>query len=773
MASSEDKTRYDDTMKRIRALIEKHPEANTTALQVMLLQADYNRAESEIAAWTSEPRNVAARQEATTILTRIAPQLLHHQQTLTAQADAMLAEIDKIGQGDLLQTRERELQRLQGVVARASYFAAWSSYYFALVTDAKPGAEPYLKARDIFRKLLGFEEDLPEETDVQWLELESVWRSRSLIGLAMTEAACGNLEACDRCFRILEQASVPPEIKDQLPYWNLRALLDSGQLERVEALASQRVASLKPPSTPGQVSFCVALVRAGFGADGEPSAQQQSLGNHGLNGLARLGQLAALEKLIEKYGIQARDDSGFVSLWAQGQKQFAAADASKTPADYEQAVRTLQAALRTRDAKTLTGPASRCQYTLAWCHYRLGDFEAAAREFGHAVTGLTATEDPLAVESAWMTFVAYRRLIEKQPRFATEASDALKRIQRNFPDHPYAQRAEYELARLTQDSDPDEMLRRLASIKPDDDNYVSACFDLCSLWHRRWSQDKGDRRLAPQRLESLRLAAETFLKAAARDPDPQQSAKCCLLVADAALHGPEPDLATASAFLERADPWVAKLPATNAVVQEYHYRCLELATAQSDQSQRRAHAQWLTENASGSPYELAALMIVANALDREAAATAQDAALQKQAYAAFQRLVSLLGSSPDALTSSNNARIAHSRLAHYAFAASQFPTAADTLDRLLAVAPRDKGYLRRAVQRTSPPDNTNRRCNTAARSWLAFPRAPTSGTKRNSTSSGTLATDRDQARKVLQQLKLLHPDLGGAKWSSQFQELDI
>jgi len=42
--------------------------ANTVSLQVMLLQADYNRAESLVGQWISDSANVAARDEAKDIL---------------------------------------------------------------------------------------------------------------------------------------------------------------------------------------------------------------------------------------------------------------------------------------------------------------------------------------------------------------------------------------------------------------------------------------------------------------------------------------------------------------------------------------------------------------------------------------------------------------------------------------------------------------------------------------------------------------------------------
>jgi hypothetical protein len=154
MASSEDATRYDDTLRRIADLLNQFPTANTTSLQVMLLQADYNRAESLIASWIGEPESAAPREQAQTILLRITPQLVNLQEQLNRQTDGLLAALDELTEGDALENKEAELRRLQAVAARATYFAGWSNYYLGLVQQMASNSPPFATARDIFLKLL-------------------------------------------------------------------------------------------------------------------------------------------------------------------------------------------------------------------------------------------------------------------------------------------------------------------------------------------------------------------------------------------------------------------------------------------------------------------------------------------------------------------------------------------------------------------------------------------------------------------------------------------
>ncbi len=775
MASSDDKPRYDDTVRRITALLKQYPQANTTALQVMLLQADYNRAESLIATWIGEPQETAPRDEARQILVRITPQLVVHQTELNKQVETLITAMDDLPDGDLLQTKELELRRVQGITARATYFAAWSNYYLGLVTKAASGAEPFEKARTIFLHLLGFEKELPADLEAEWLGLESIWRSRTVIGLGLSLAACGDYDASGRCFKLLGDTSVPPEIQDQAPYWYVRALLNAEQWERAATYARQKINYFQPPPTQGKVSLCVALVRAGFDTAAAPSSpQRRGLGNLGLIGLARLGQLSAINTLIEKYKIKPRANSGFVLLWAAGQQQFAAAEKSKRPADYQAAADTLLKATKSPETKTLAGPAARCRYTLGWCYFRLDKFEQAAREFSNAFPGLHESKDSLAVESAWMAFAAYRKLAESEPRFATAASDAEKRLQSSFPKHAYAQRASYEMTKLLEKSDPDAMIKQLESIAPNDKNYALARYDLCLLLHRLWTRERSDQQKGTARRAALRKAVNTYLASVRDHADPKRSLKVCLLAVDAALHQTPPQTDTAKTMLSQADPFASQLPDRHPQVVEYHYRQLELAAVEGNTAQRQRQAQWITNHADGSPYEQAALVIVANAIDRQirSAAARDRETLNRQAYSVYNRLVDLLGGSPEKLAASKNAQVSASRLAHYAMQIGQPAEAAALLDQLVKTRPRDRKYLRRAAL-------AHAQAGQFAQA-LPYWRTLLSGLPSDSKEwyeakyhqlEALARTDKERARKVYRQFKLLHPKLGGAAWQTKFSNL--
>ena len=135
MEAADDQKRYQELLAGIEQLTTRFPQANTTALEVMLLQADYNRAEKLVGEWIADRSQTAARNEAQTILARIAPQLQSHQEELNKEVEQLFEKVGELPEGDDRDQQESELNRLQGVAGRATYFAGWSRYYLGLTRD--------------------------------------------------------------------------------------------------------------------------------------------------------------------------------------------------------------------------------------------------------------------------------------------------------------------------------------------------------------------------------------------------------------------------------------------------------------------------------------------------------------------------------------------------------------------------------------------------------------------------------------------------------------
>jgi len=773
MDLGEDKQRSSEILAKIQTLIQRVPQADTPALRVMLLQADYNHAESLAVRWIGDPSDAEARAQSLEILQRIAPELDAFQQELNALADSLMDSLANLPEGNQRDASTQQFHRVQAVAGRATYFAGWSNYYWGLMRG-KDGEATIRQAREAFRKLLDIRAEEYASLDAEWLGLESTWRCRALIGLGLCEAALGKLAESRDCFRLLEHASVPPEMQDQAAFWYLQGLLNAGRFDDAAQYAAERVATYGPPPSQGKVSVCVSLVRSAFGDRRQPpSGNRRRLGILGLEGLARLGQQRTIEQLIEQYRIEPGDDTGFFLAWSAGRKLLAAADESKREEDYRAAIRQLDAALQAPDANQQLDSAARCRHELAYCLFQVQDYEHAARLAQLAWTGLKAADPQTAVQAAWMTFASYQKLADQQPQFAPRAVDALRTLQRDFPAHPYAKRADYLIDKLQRQAEsPEDTIRRLEKIPAGDPSHLAARYDLCLLWHQRWSQAGSPDR--DRFGEQVIGAARAYLDAAVRDPDEQRKVKCCLLAADVALANPTDQGVLAATYLDQATDLVGTFPDGDALAVEYQYRRLQLATLRKQEGERQQRAQWLVQHAAGTAYELPALVVVAREADQRIGSNEagdRKPALE-QARRIYQRLVERLGTSPETLQNDQNARVSLSRSADYAMQLEQHRDAASQLDALVAAFPADRNYLRRSglahFHSGQYPQSLAR--------WRALLLGLAGG------SEGWYEakyyqilclneTEPAMARTVFDQFKLLDPDLGPPPWREKFQSL--
>lgn len=703
---SSDKARYDDVVQRINRLVAKVPEAQTAALKVMLLQADYFRAEKLIGEWMIDRQVTAPRDEAQSILARITPQLMESYRLLKAESDKLQDEIDALEEGDEQAAKEQQSMQLQSVAGRAGYFAGWSSYYLGLVrhnAGGPPATAPntdYVAARDMFRLLLGLTGEYADE-EAEFLGLESVRRAQALIGLGLAEAGVGNLDGSQKCFAWLESGGAPAQVRDEGPYWRLQALLNAGRLDLALDFARQQIAALTSSATSGKVSFCVSLVRAAFAGVPNPTPDLRELGMLGIAGLVKLHQRGPAREMLEKYQINLDDAPGFYLNWIKGQQLTEEAEKSKSPALYQAAVVALERATQADDAQQDLASLGLCQTHLATCYYRLERFEESARMFESAAATRKATGDEKAVDAAWAAFVSYQKLVATQPRFVAAAIDVLQQLKRDYPNHAYAQQADYHIGKLQRSaSSPAENLANLEKIAPNNANYLPARYDICIILHGQWKSQTGDGRRAAG--DKLLAAANTYLQAASTGGSATQKVKVSSLAASVALDRKPADVGLAESYLSRAAEWAGTLSPSSNVAAEYHYHAMKLAENTKNDSARASHAKWLAEHGQGSPFELSALVTAAKTADAAARLAGDSGPNQaaREAHRIYARLSQLFGDSPQALAEQNNARVAMSKAAQYADQLGDHREAAQRLEKLLDALSgkeaKDKSYVRRA-----------------------------------------------------------------------------
>ena len=454
------------------------------------------------------------------------------------------------------------------------------------------------------------------DVEVDSLALESIWRSRAVIGLGLSEQGLDRDAAAARCFSWLNHASVPPTIRDQAAYWELQGLFNAGQMEEAIRFATTAVDGLSGSASPGKTSLCIALVRTALAGDGPKLPESPQLAELGIRGLARLRQYDLLDQLFLKYKIDAsQPDAGFYLAWLNGRQQFLAAEKSKADDDYLATLQTLRRALALPEAQQDLSAAGQCRYCLAWCQYRLGELATAAGEFRSAAHSLQETYPEMAEQAAWMECVALQSLATGDKQQAPAAVSALQSFKLSFPASSQIPKAELLIAKLQEGAAGAEAsLQALAAIKPSDPNYAAAQFELAQLQFARWTKVRSDAR------QSAPLAAETLaaidrFQAAAKGDDWERSLRTALLGIEIGLASGATDVRLAK-YMTVADSAAAKAPESNSLLPEYHYRRLQRAQKAKDARAANDAAQWIAAHAAGTPYELPALVLVAREADK-------------------------------------------------------------------------------------------------------------------------------------------------------------
>ena len=791
LTHADDPARSKYYLQQVRKFLDANPTADKPALQVMLLQADYNRAEAAASRWLADPADEASLKVARDDFRRIAPKLTEYHTTLQKRVAEEYRAIDRMPTGPTRESREQENESLEGVVGRAAFFGAWSSYYLALVTDQQNAPDLRRTAIRLFRDLLGIPADTGgntanktptaaqgpwyEQVDPHRLGLQQDWRARALIGLGMAEILDGDLSDGRRAFDLLAAGPVSPDLADQADYWYCRGLINAGRLTEAAQYAQKAIETFQGVTSPGKTSLCVLLADTGLRAAARDPAIRQ-MGVQGLVGLARLGHHSAAIQLMTKYEVTIEQAPGFYMQWLVGQQKFAEAEKTKAEADYRAAQKLLRDALASPEAEKDLLSASECRYTLGWCNYRLKSHVAAGTSFQEAVGGLKGPNPSKAAEAAWMAFVSYQAIANEQPRYGLRAIEVLEDLKRDFPNHAYAQKADYFIAKLQQSrGSTSSSIRQLQAIDPADPNYVSARLDLCNLLRRQIDQapSEDEKRELAQQLQAAADDLRSRVKPGSDDPTKiSGTARCVLMVADLARRG----LLEKSRFRESVDQaqkLVQILPADDKAWPDFHYQALLLAREEKQEADVARHAEWLLAHAAGTSYEQSALIVKALAIDRQvAASTTPDTALLEEGFDVYRRLTDHLGKTPAAVAKSKNAQVACSKAASFAEQLGRPDDAATYLRILVTAYPQEQDYL----QRLGRQEFTLGNFAAALPHWrtllvgLKGSTPPWFEAKYYQLAS-LHQTDPTQAQAVLKQFQLLHPDWGLPPWRDKIKEL--
>ena len=114
VSAAEEPERFAVLKSRVEKLLATIPDARTPAVDVILLQAEYQRAEALILHWIEEPDDKAALEQAAAVLSRIQPLLSARQTELADAADRAADRIDTIKNERERKAAEQQLAAATG-----------------------------------------------------------------------------------------------------------------------------------------------------------------------------------------------------------------------------------------------------------------------------------------------------------------------------------------------------------------------------------------------------------------------------------------------------------------------------------------------------------------------------------------------------------------------------------------------------------------------------------------------------------------------------------
>lgn len=759
---------------RAKELLREHPDLETPILKVMLLQAEYQQAESLALTWIDDPRQAMAKSTATEQFAHVEKQL---RAIIVAQNEVLDKEMTKLDAAanvrsakptNVNETAQSKLDQIQLTLSRAQFFAGWSSYFQGLLNaDANSPAQWTAAAND-FAQILEISADLDEvDFEPDTLGLRSSWRARAMLGYSVCAAALGKTKLAQGSFDLLAREG-PASIASGIGFWHVLTLVQAGRTERVLEVAQQGLQG----DGPAVVKLATYLVKLGWSTD-KPAAWQTQLAQAGVVALSRLKQINVLTALVVKYRPHPTHVDGFHALWLKGRLAFAEAEKKENAgANFAEAENWFRQALTLPEAKDDPASAAKCEYALAWCEYRRERFADAAPRFEKTAAAFRLLHDAQGVQAAWMAHLAYQALAKATAAPGDIASHrrSLEQLVANFPGTNQAEKAKFLLQKQggASKTDAATLEKSLLAVTADSPNYLEARFELARLKFEQW---KSSSPISTTSTADTLQHLDSYL-AAAPPSEANRRTRALLWKLEIVVSDKSPDWTAAQELLDRlARDGHSLEPALTA---EVKYRTLQVSQATGRAESLRDAAQWLVEHAAGSAYEVPSLVIWAQHLEnayRKATSTEQSST-RKQLIEVYRKLARQYGDDTTTLKTKKNAFIVQAKLADFEFIEADKADALRRWEKLLAIYPRDANLITKTatayMELGRPAD--------ALDLWNQLVAGTASGSDEWFAAKyhqlECLATvDPPVAAKAWRQFRVLHPRVSSAEWEERFAKL--
>ena len=388
----------------------------SAAFRLRMARTTSEKAQRLADQWIDDPSRSAARREALALLRESGAALKAIHDDSRKAMDQYVAAHPQLTADQL--EREKRYAELEQRMAESLYFSAWTHYYLARVSEDVREAD---RAADA--AVQGFAEftggTTANEMDVEPAMLRRAHMVGATIGLAAAQAVRSHMDVAMAILDVVLKASPRGDLYKETVYWRLRILCTPGTPSALSAAAlagRDYLDGLGRSKTLDRWDLAIVRWTARcFLAVARQGKDAQALreGKRLLSVLVRRRRMQDVHELQTRYDIEPGEADGF-HLWnMRAQKRYDEARQQSSQRLYAEAGQLFERALAQADAEEHLREAGDGWYLLAWCQRQLGRHGKAAASFLRASRWLGNT--PRGADAAVMACRSWLDRLKAKP----------------------------------------------------------------------------------------------------------------------------------------------------------------------------------------------------------------------------------------------------------------------------------------------------------------------------------------------------------------------
>lgn len=776
----------------------KDERANTFELRLALGKAAYLKVEEILERDRLRLASSDEKGEADRVLRTVRPTFDEIGRKLEAKVRSLEVK-ERSSQTADMEALRAELADSRRLRSLAWYYAGWSHYYTAYLTNSPQEAQEAMRKFGGLLNAVNGEKATIDRLPKNMLRYEHV--ARAAMGCALCASLLKNDIEASRWLDEVEQAEeVPPIVLDQL--FSRRIIVHGAakqwaDIERAVRLRRQpdRDEPVKPLSLVDARLLAVVALETAKNSTGSVQTEAERQAQVALGDLVQRGEAGHVLDLVSLYGTSPMGEQGFIVNYVRSLQAYdKARQAHKVVGKDEEPASDSTVINLYREAATLIGNATASEDAAGFPKERekaevrhglalfyAGDMEAASRQFQFAASNATAPESKR--DALWFAIVALDRAVEQGNRGLTQERDRLATLYlEQFPATENAAKLLLRQTRADRLTDA-QALEILLKVSPDSGIYEASRKQAARLLYqayRKTPQEEKDAaavRFADIAEGLLRLEQQRAM--ADRNQVAKEAAADVVIrarqLADALLGMNVPDVGRVESALAALDA-VASFHSLDlsGLEGELTFRRVQIAVTQGDEAAVVRNTDKL--RVIGGPY-----------------ADAADRVLYRRALRLFRQSTSDLGAARqvirygrrvlDANEGSRDAAVVSMRDAVANAAAVLWRTDNDREMRDYAIkldaeqleaGQRTASSLRRLGELLEAAGDKGR----ALTAWRELLNGLQTGTPewyeaRYESLRMLHETSPAEAADVMKQHKVLHPEFGPEPWGEKLRALDV